>query len=146
MRLYSNHRFPSDQFVRIRLVALAHPRASRSVGRRQPQHKLTESEVAELLAAYRRGTVVRDLASQFLVHRATVTALLRRNGEELRRTGLTTEEIADAARLYAEGWSVARLGQKFCVDGTTAWRALRAAGVSMRSSSRASGGLAPEFR
>jgi hypothetical protein len=86
------------------------------------------TEVTEMIKEYERQVPVKDLAQRFGIHRLTVTALLRRRGVELRRTGLTPEDILLAASLYGQGWSLARLGTRYGVDSTSVWRALRAAG------------------
>ena len=93
------------------------------------------TEITELIKEYEEGALIKDLGQRFGIHRLTVTALVRRHGVELRRTGLAKEDIAAAAHLYGQGWSLTKLGVKFDVDSTTVWRALRAAGVVMRSSS-----------
>lgn len=100
---------------------------------RQVQKRLREPEVKDLVAAYREGARVKELATTFGVHRTTVTAVLRRCGVRLRPVGLGIDQLEEAYRLYAEGWSVARLGEYFGVDGTTVWRGLLARGVAMRS-------------
>jgi hypothetical protein len=86
-----------------------------------------------LINAYEQQVPVKELAQRFGIHRLTVTALLQRNGVELRRSGLVASEIPRAAELYRQGWSLARLGASYGVDPTTVWRALCAAGVAMRS-------------
>ena len=93
------------------------------------------TEVAELIKEYERGVMVKELAERFGVHRVTVTALLQRQGVEIRKTGLVPEVIPVVARMYSQGWSCARLGDLFDVDASTVWRALRATGLTMRSPS-----------
>jgi DNA-binding MarR family transcriptional regulator len=51
---------------------------------RQVQHRLNQTQVADLLTAYRKGATAKDLAMRFAIHRTTVTALLRRQGVEPR--------------------------------------------------------------
>ena len=136
MRLYSKR---GTEAARLRLVlsATATPRPTEGTkrNRRQRQRRLNMTEVTELIKEYEQHASIKDLAKQFGIHRLTVTALVRRHGVELRRTGLAKEDIAAAAHLYGQGWSLTKLGVKFDVDSTTVWRALRAAGVVMRSSS-----------
>ena len=86
-----------------------------------------------MIQAYRQGVSVKHLGQRFGIHRVTVTALLRRQGTELRQSGLEPEAVPVAASLYRGGWSVAKLGARFGVDATTVWRVLRASGVVMRS-------------
>jgi DNA-binding IclR family transcriptional regulator len=97
------------------------------------------AEITELINAHEQQASVKELAQRFGIHRLTVTALLRRDGVELRRTGLAPVDIQVAASLYGQGWSLARLGAKFGVDSTTVWRALRTAGMLMRSPNQRTG-------
>jgi hypothetical protein len=136
VRLYSN---PEAAAARLRLVRTMaetpRPAERPKRHRRQFQRRLSVTEVAELIKEYEQQASVKELAQRFGIHRLTVTALLRRHGAELRRTGLAREEVPEAALLYHRGWSLAKLGTMYGVDSTTVWRALRAAGVPMRSPS-----------
>jgi hypothetical protein len=107
---------------------------------RQKQMRLSPELAAELVEAYQAGALVRDLASQFGIHRATASALLVRQGVELRSRGLNPEQVVEACQLYRDGWSLARLGAKFGVDDTTVLRYLRFEGVVMRSPNQRSRG------
>jgi hypothetical protein len=102
----------------------------------QHHHRLSPTDITELIAAYSRAEPVHRIAKRFGIHRATVTALLKRHGVELRQTGLTPAEILEVTGLYGDGWSCARLGHRFGVDAATVWRALRAADVVLRSPSQ----------
>ena len=96
-------------------------------------NRLDTVAVAELIASYRTGTNINELAERFGVHRTTVACLLRRHGVDVRAVGLSPSQVRDAARLYREGWSLARIGKKFGVDDMTVRRHLLLAGVVMRS-------------
>jgi hypothetical protein len=100
--------------------------------RRSTVRKLTRDELCELVAGYKAGATVYELAEQFKIHRVTVSDHLHRQGTCLRGGGLSDEHIVQAADLYRSGWSIAKLGPRFNVDPTTVWRALRANGVEMR--------------
>jgi CENP-B N-terminal DNA-binding domain len=130
VRLYSNL---SAETVRLRRVgsttSSTRPAEGSKRHPRQHQRRLSMTEVAKLIKEYEQQSSVKELAQRFGIHRLTVTALLRRHGVELRRTGLAPAEISAAARLHSQGWSLARLGAKFGVDAATVWRALRAADV-----------------
>jgi DNA-binding transcriptional regulator LsrR (DeoR family) len=86
-----------------------------------------------LTAAYRAGMATKELAAQFGIHRATVTAVLQRLSVEPRQKGLSDEQAAEACRLYPEGWSLARLAERYDVRDMTVRRYLLLAGVVMRS-------------
>jgi hypothetical protein len=134
VRLYSNPAGRDVLLSRVRRDALSvRPTESLDQQRRQHQRRLSMAVVTELIKAYERQETVKELAKRFGIHRATVTALLRRHGVVLRRPGLASDDIPAAASLYRQGWSCARLGERFGVDAATAWRALCSAGIAMRS-------------
>ena len=135
VRLYSNPEAEARRLRRVQSAASSPRPADGSRQPRQHQRRLSMTEATELIKEYEQHASIKDLAKQFGIHRLTVTALVRRHGVELRRTGLAKEDIAAAASLYGQGWSLTKLGAKYGVDSTTVWRALRAAGVVMRSSS-----------
>jgi hypothetical protein len=58
------------------------------------------TEITKLIKRYEQPLPVKDLAKQFGIHRLTVTALLRRHGVELRRSGLESADVQTATRLY----------------------------------------------
>ena len=130
---YWNAGLSSKRLLELLAVPKVGRRLARPVKPVQHQRRLNAVQTAELVAAYRAGAGVKELAVRFGVHRETVAAIVRRAGIKPRRRGLTVAQVTQAAGLYAEGWSLARLGARFGVDGTTVWRALVAAGVPMRS-------------
>jgi hypothetical protein len=99
----------------------------------QHQNRLSDDRVHDLITAYRAGRQIQELAQEYEIHRATVTALLRRHHIKLRPVGMTEREIKTAGRLYEQGWTLTKLGLKYHVDPTTVWRELRRTGVAMRS-------------
>jgi DNA-binding MarR family transcriptional regulator len=133
VRLYSNREVETVR-LRVALGATAVRRQAEGQERRRQYHRrLGPSDVAGLLAAYQAKEPVHKLAKRFGIHRVTVTALLKRHGNELRHAGLAPEQIPVAASLYRQGWSLAKLGDLLGADPSTVWRKLRAAGVRMRS-------------
>jgi hypothetical protein len=94
--------------------------------------RLSEDDVARLVADYQSGLTVYELADQFKIHRATVSAHLHRRGVEMRRSSLAEDQVTEAAKLYRQGWSLARIGHYYGVDGATAWRRLVDLGIQMR--------------
>jgi DNA-directed RNA polymerase specialized sigma24 family protein len=75
---------------------------------------LSSNEAAELVARYRSGEKIKDLAASYKIHRSTVMAHLRRAGE-LKHKGWTDETTAEARKLRAAGLTIvevaARLGR-----------------------------------
>jgi DNA-binding IclR family transcriptional regulator len=86
----------------------------------QRQARLGAATISDLIAGYRAGAHIKELAQQFGVHRNTVTALLHRNGVELRPVGLSPVQVDDARRRYHDGVSLAELGHEFGV-GLRVW-------------------------
>jgi transposase-like protein len=93
--------------------------------------RLGGDEVSELLAGYRAGVPVNDLADTFAIHRSTVLSLARRAGAA-ERYRLIDRNLKNAWHLYEQGWSVAAIGSEFGVDPSTVWRAFQRAGLSLR--------------
>jgi lambda repressor-like predicted transcriptional regulator len=102
---------------------------------KQAQKRLDTEGVTELVAAYKAGGGVKDLAARFGIHRDTVHNVLDREGV-LRRRGLQPEGLSVAVCLYEDGWSLARLAVEFDVSPSTVNRALREAGVAVRRPGR----------
>jgi AraC-like DNA-binding protein len=129
---YWNTGLSSNKLLTVLGVARSQQRVQVPTKPVQVQRRLSPAGTQELIAAYRQGAGVKELARRFGIHRETVAAIIDRAGLAPRTRGLSEYQINDAARLYAEGWSLGRLGEKFGVDGTTVWRALLREGVVMR--------------
>jgi lambda repressor-like predicted transcriptional regulator len=85
----------------------------------QAQTLLDHEEVAELVAAYRTGGRVTQLATRFGIHRFTVNSMLQREGVTMCSRGIHPDDLAEVFRLYQDGWSLARLAAKFDVAPST---------------------------
>lgn len=85
---------------------------------------LTAAEVDRLVGDYLVGATVVQLAEQYGVHRATVSAHLTRRGIVRRKPGLGIEEASEAARLYLGGVSMRAIAQSMGVDRKAVRRAL----------------------
>jgi len=75
-----------------------------------------------------------DLATEYGIHRVTVTEHLRRS-EIPRRSDLmrwTPEQLAEVTELYHQGNSIRVLGEQYGVDPSTVAKRLKRAGVSLR--------------
>ena len=136
MELLSRYSNPSISVQRLTEVWLA---AANNVTSERPpalgprQTRLKAPDVDRLIEAYRGGALVKDLASEFSLHRTPVTLVLRRAGVDLRPVGLSDKQVVRAGQLYASGWTLAKLGVKYDVDDMTIWRSLKKIGVVMRS-------------
>jgi hypothetical protein len=87
-----------------------------------------------LVAAYRAGRSLRDLAAEFGVHRRTVAALLESRGvpRRVNLRKLTADDVTDASHRYRAGDSLATIGDVCGVDAETVRRELVRAGVAIR--------------
>ncbi|MDA8301697.1 MAG: helix-turn-helix domain-containing protein [Actinomycetota bacterium] len=101
------------------------------------QGRLGPDEVVELVAAYRRGIPVEDLAVSFRINRTTVLGHIRRHGVPKRdRRALRGDDVERAVELYAEGGSAEWVAEELQVAPSTVRRTLKDAGVTLRPKGR----------
>ena len=102
------------------------------------QRRLGPDEVAELVAAYREGVPVEELAESLRVNRTTVLGHVRRQGvpKRDRRRALLGGDLDRAVKLYSEGRSADLVAGELRVAASTVRRALKDAGVSLRPGGR----------
>ncbi|MGH9044210.1 MAG: helix-turn-helix domain-containing protein, partial [Acidimicrobiales bacterium] len=80
--------------------------------------------MADLVAAYRRGVTVEELAASFRVSQTTVLGHVRRHGVLKRdRRALSPDDVDRAAKLYAEGLSADWIAEELKVGASTVRRA-----------------------
>lgn len=72
---------------------------------RHRQKRLAKDEIEQLMAAYRAGLTVYQLARQFGCHRTTVSACLKSQDTRMRRTPPSREQIEEAMRFYEDGFT-----------------------------------------
>ena len=114
------------------LAGPLHRRTPRKSSRKQRQRRLPAPQAAELTASYQAGATLRDVASQFGVHRETAAGILERHGVARRNQPLSADQIAEAMTLYQEGLSLAAVGEHFGVHASTIWRTFLKFGVTTR--------------
>jgi len=93
---------------------------------------LRSDQVDALVAGYKAGRTMKELAAEFGIHRVTVSRHLRRTGVAVRGSRLGERESREAAALYAAGWSAARVAERLGVCADTVLRSLREAGAVIR--------------
>lgn len=98
----------------------------------QRVRRLSEAKIDQLVADYRAGRTVYELAAQYGINRKSVSKHLHARGVSMRMQGLSPAQIDQAARLYGEGASLAAIGIKLGVDAGTVHARLRERGVVMR--------------
>lgn len=109
-----------------------HPPTLSRRPRFQTQRRLSADQIAELVEGYRSGNTMKELASEFRIHRTTVSSHLSQQGVRIRRGGLDQQQVAEAVRLYEQGWSSGRLGERLGVSADTVLTVLRRAGVPIK--------------
>lgn len=97
---------------------------ARRIRRQKAPRRLSREEIVELVQGYRDGFTVYELATQFGIHRETVSGVLERNGVPRRRKPLSSAQIEQACSLHEGGWSLAQVGAELGCDPSTVWRAL----------------------
>lgn len=102
--------------------------------KRQRQKQLDGEEIAQLVARYRAGATVYELADQFGCHRTTVSECLRSRSVRMRLTPLSEEQILEAVRLYESGLSLVKVGNRVGANAETVRQRLREHGVRLRGS------------
>lgn len=101
---------------------------------RQRQKRLDENEIERLIAEYRTGLTIYQLATRFGCHRTTVSECLKARGVQMRRRPLCEEQIREAIRLYQSGLSVAKAADQVGAKPETLRLRLIERGVQMRDS------------
>ena len=99
-----------------------------------PQRRLSPTNIDDLIAAYRTGATINQLADKFGVHRTTVAAHLDRHGVPRHhdRTEWDDGDLEHAAEMYAAGLSLADLAAVFEIDAQTVANRFRRAGRPIR--------------
>lgn len=103
---------------------------------KQVQRRLDKSKMAELVAGYKAGETVYQLAHRFGIHRETVAIALERQGVSRRRRSLTPVQVAQAASLYEMGPALTRIAPQLGCHPDRIRRALGKAGITATRQSR----------
>ena len=98
---------------------------------RQIQVRISRQARLELLERYQAGALQQELAQIYGMHRATVSAIIRRHGE-VRQKGLNEAQVDDAIERYKSGQSLAVIGKPLKIDHGTVRNYLLKYGVQMR--------------
>jgi hypothetical protein len=108
--------------------------------RRQIQHRLSESEIDEMVERYQAGATIPMLVGEFGVHRTTALRHLELRGVPRRHAVaiLGPADIKRAAKLYRQGASLATVGEQLGVGAETVRRAFLKAAVPIRQKGRRS--------
>ena len=99
-----------------------------------PQRRLSATDIDDLVAAYRAGATISQLAVKFSIHRTTVAGHLDRHGvpHHNEQRAWDDELLTQAAELYASGLSLAGVADQFGIDAQTVANRFQRAGVAVR--------------
>jgi DNA invertase Pin-like site-specific DNA recombinase len=86
---------------------------------RQRHTWLSDDDIAKLVAGYKSGLSVYQLAEQFGCHRTTVSRGLKDHGTKMRGRPLTEEQIGEAQSLYTAGLTLTDIGKQVGANRTT---------------------------
>jgi DNA invertase Pin-like site-specific DNA recombinase len=124
--LFSWH---ANELRKVRRHLFNKPTVTRTQGaggrQRKAQPPLSDERVGQVIAAYKLGKTVYELAAEYNCHRVTISAVLKWQGVALRRTSPTPEQIEEMVCLYEDGYSLARVGDRLGVSATTVFSRLR---------------------
>jgi transposase len=99
---------------------------------------LSFPDQAKVVADYRRGDAVKDIAARYGVHRTTVTEILRRTKVPVRRYGLPEPVRKEAARLYTQGLGIRAVAGHLGISYAGARAGIVGYGAVLRPSGRQS--------
>ncbi|MBI2798367.1 hypothetical protein HYX70_03685 [Candidatus Saccharibacteria bacterium] len=101
---------------------------------RQHQRRLTPAEIDLLVASYKSGSTLVQLAEEFGINRATARAHLERRGVARRETAqaLTADEVKIIAEMYEQRVPTEVIAGEFGVHAATIRRALKRVSVELR--------------
>lgn len=102
---------------------------------RSAQRRIPTDEVESIIAGYRAGVPVYQLAAEHRCHRTTISGLLKRHGVAARRGAVSDHQIQEMVQLYKSGLSLALVGERLGLADTTVHRHLRRWGVQVREPS-----------
>ena len=126
MGAYSNQALQSQELGDLRKQIEGSQVRVRTKQRRRQKapHRPHSEECSDLVQGSREGRTVYELATQFGVHRQTVSEVLKREGVPRRRRPLSSAESDKAFALRGEGWTFARIGAELRCDPSTVCRTL----------------------
>lgn len=98
----------------------------------QSQTHVDKAKRQEIVAQYRAGLGVNEIAATFGIHRKTVREIAKSAGLEPKPRGLCADQVEEAAGLYSSGLSLAAVGRRLGFEASTVMHALKRHGVQMR--------------
>lgn len=107
------------------------------VSRKCSYTSLSTTQRQEIVALYKQGVMVQQIANQYGIHRTTIIRVVRQAGGEPRSSALSDEEVRRIVELYVRDrlaiGAIARLTRR---SKATIHAVLKREGVAMRSPGR----------
>lgn len=94
--------------------------------------QLNERQIARIVERYKAGATTYELATEFGVHRTTISQHIKAAGVKTRLQPLTPQQVDTAVALYARGLSLADVGRELGCHASTVLSACREKGVALR--------------
>lgn len=124
------------------LVAEARSQTAVAAPRRAPRpprsartgKKLPGETERAIVAEYKAGQTMKQIAARHNIHRVTVSEVLDRTGTTKRPKGMSPSQVDIAARLYESGLSLASVGTQLGFNATTVRTKFLHRGVTTRDS------------
>ena len=100
----------------------------------QPQKRLLNAEIDDIIEAYKNGVSTNALAKKYGCNRTTISGHLKKNGIKVTTDKIGSEEgVAEIISLYKGGLNTAEIAEQFKVSYTTILKHLHASGIQMRT-------------
>lgn len=109
-------------------------RAPRAPGSARTGKKLPAETERAIVAEYKAGQTMKQIAARHDIHRITVSEVLDRTDTTKRPKGMSPNQVDVAVRLYESGLSLARVGAQLEFDAVTIRTMLLRRGVKTRDS------------
>ncbi|MET8425087.1 hypothetical protein [Nocardia sp. NPDC004860] len=138
MRAYSNQGALTSTLKKLR-ERVSDQQKRRLTAKVQKVHalarRLSETDRAQIIAAYEGGTSANQLASDHQLAKGSILEILRTGGAAIRQQRrLSSEEIDQAIVSYQDGQSLATIAEQLGVQAATVRSALVRRGVPRRDS------------
>ena len=97
------------------------------------QKRLSDSEIQEIIEAYKAGANCCELGEKYGCHHTTISGALKKAGISVRNGSTKVLDEPAITSMYENGHTMSEIGRSFCIDPHTVSRCLKKNGVSIRN-------------
>lgn len=133
---HQNRSHQGDRLSRLLELAPSRPPTPQPRTLARACRRLSDDEIAQLVAGYASDVRIDDLVAQFHVDQSTVQKYVRLHGLPRRQERLGTRQLETAKVLYRSGQSIQQVATTLGLSPTTVRRYLVKAGVTLRKRGR----------